>query len=84
MTFEEKAIDMMFKRGMSKVQAHEILKMVKEDSVNDPMKGRWHDNMEGYPDEFSFILWYTVKEHALEYIDEKIPQAWFRPMFEEK
>ena len=49
MTFEEKAIDMMFKRGMSKVQAHEVLKMVKEDVANDAMKGRWHDNMEGWP-----------------------------------
>lgn len=41
----------------------------------------WDRPSEEYPDAFYSVVFITVKRAALEWIDENIPQAWFRPMF---
>ena len=41
----------------------------------------WDRPAKECPDAFYNVVFITVKRAALEWIDENIPQAWFRPMF---
>lgn len=83
MTFEEKIKDMLVANMVPDNMAGEIVKAVKEDKANDAMKGRWQDDMDAYPPSMIAILWVSTRRTALEYIDEHIPLAWFRPLFVE-
>lgn len=81
MTIEERLIEMCVDCGMFDTQAKEVLDRVKADKVNEPMKQRWNDAPEDYPEILFNVIWINTKQHALEWIDENLPQAWFRPMF---
>jgi len=64
--------------GMFADQARDIVDRCKPIEY---MDGRWNHSFIDYPDLIRTLLWIAVKPIALEYIDEKCPQAWFRPMF---
>lgn len=81
MTIEEKLVDMLYNHGLFKHQAVEIIERVKADEVNKSMMGRWQDQMDGYPSQLLAGLWLSVEDHALQWIDENCPQAWYRPIF---
>lgn len=81
MTFKEKAIDLMFSNGMFEADAKTVFETIKAAPENEAMADRWNDDIDGYPPEMINVLWFTVKRHALAYIDATCPQAWFRPMF---
>jgi len=86
LTVQGKFERMLTDRGLSKNQAQEVLEQsipemneVVEDyniSFNSP-----HD---AYPDVIYTILFLYLKEKTLKWIIENKPQAWFRPMFENK
>lgn len=82
MTVEEKLVDMLYNQGLFRPQAVEIVEHVKADKANESMAERWQDVADGYPDQIFAVLWISVKDHALQWIDENCPNAWFRPMFE--
>ena len=44
-------------------------------------KVTWDSPAEDYPDAFYAVGFLTVKRAAVQWIDENIPQAWFRAMF---
>lgn len=79
MTFEDKLKAMLVERGLFDDQADEILALVKADEANKAMRGRWQDNIEEYPPQMIVVLWISVKDAALKWIDEHCPQASFRP-----
>lgn len=81
MTVEEKLKKMLIDHGMFEDQAVAVMELVKADKVNESMENRWNDEAAGYPPRLFVALWMSVSNHALEYIDEKCPKAWFRPMF---
>lgn len=81
MTIEEKLVEILVSNGMFDTQAKEVLRNVKADKVNKPMRQRWNDALEDYPEILVNALWINTKQHALKWIDENAPQAWFRPMF---
>lgn len=81
MTFEEKCLNLLQEYGMWPDQAMEVLEMVKADEANKAMIGRWSDSVEGYPASLIAVLWLSVKDVALQYIDANCPTAWFRTMF---
>jgi hypothetical protein len=83
MTFKDKAQQMLTECGMFDNQADAVIERVIAAPENEAMRGRWNDDTEGYPPVMFNVLWLTVKRHALEYIEETCPQAWFKPMFEE-
>jgi hypothetical protein len=81
MTFEAKLRCDLSKRGLFPDQVDEVVKRVKAAPENEVMAYRWNDDTDGYPPAMLGILWFTTKRHALAYIDETCPQAWFRPLF---
>jgi hypothetical protein len=83
MTFRDKAKQMLTERGMFDNQAEAVMDRVIAAPENKAMQGRWNDDTSGYPPPMVNVLWFTVKRHALEYIEETCPEAWFKPMFEE-
>lgn len=83
MTFKERVIELLYKRGMFQDQAEEVLELAMADPANEAMKDRWNDHIEGYPPQTLTVLWFSVKRVALDYIIKNCPQAWFRPMFED-
>jgi len=81
MTFEDKLKEMLVECGLFEDQALAIMVIVKTDETNEPMLGRWGDDVEGYPQVILVLAWVAAKRAALKYIDANCPQAWFRPMF---
>ena len=82
MTFEEKIKGLLVSNGMFDYMADEVMERIKADEAHQSMQGRWKDDVDGYPTQLFSVVWEIAKHHALEYIDENLPLAWFRPMFE--
>ena len=79
MTVKEKAISILTERGMFTEDAGAVLERAipefkeKGLSMSSPI--------EGYPNAVFDIMTIILKRHALTWIDEKYPQAWYREMF---
>ncbi len=82
MTVEEYFVDQLFQRGLFEDKAKQIVEAVKNDQVNESMQGRWDDHMDDYPEPLLVVLWLNVKDHALLWIEENVPNAWYKPLFE--
>jgi hypothetical protein len=67
-------------QGMSEKQAKDV--MVKAEAEMDTMKGNWNKEADGYPQIVIKLAWMNVKTIALEWTNENVPEAWFKPMFE--
>ena len=67
--FEKKLFNMLF----FEEQAKEIMDNVISDKANEAMNGRWDDSCDGYPQTMLPVLWMSVKDHALKWIEEKQP-----------
>ena len=80
-TFEEKLKAMMVDRGMFDNQADVVMDKVKT-IVGESMDRRWDESIENYPDTVLIQLWLIAKEESLNYLNENLPLAWFKPMFE--
>ena len=78
----EKFEAMLVENGMFPEQAKAVMQEVVTDEASAPMSGRWTDDVDGYPPELFAVIWFSVKEHALAWIDANLPKAWFRSMFE--
>lgn len=81
MTIRERVIELLVSNGMFAGQAEEVLVALQADPSNAAMDGRWNDDAEGYPPQLWPVLQMVARRAALTYIDEKVPLAWFRPMF---
>ena len=81
MTFKQSIIEYLTSNGMFDSQAVATFEVMEADPANKPMQGRWSESIEGYPPSMIAVLRLAAKRAALAYIDEHIPQAWFRPMF---
>jgi len=89
MNFYELGIKELTSRGMFDNQAKEVMDRVVEDSknkdsANNSMNSRWTDDIDGYPAPMKVVIYMGIEPIALEYIKEKIPEAWFRPMFDKE
>lgn len=80
MTFEQKLKEMLVSRGMLEQQAEEVIQIVKRKEYNKPMEDRWQDDISGYPTLLVNLMWITTKAAALDYIEEFLPQVWFKPL----
>lgn len=81
MTFAKYIEERLIENGIWPHDAPKIIQMIMDD--NEAMKGRWHEDISGYPLMIMITLWMTAKRVALKFIDENQPQAWYRPMFTE-
>ena len=80
MTFEEKVKEYLVGNGMFDNQAEAVLQRMK--AGDDVMLHRWSDDTSEYPDVMLNVILLSARRHALDWIDENIPQAWFRGCFE--
>lgn len=84
MTTKEKFAQMLMDRGMFESQANAVMDIfVPEfDAVNAGYRVTWERPASEYPDAFYAVGFFTLKRAALQWIDENLPQAWFRALFE--
>lgn len=79
MTFEMKMRRLLEDNGLFDKQINTVIDLAKE-SLSD-MKGRWGDEINEYPNTMTNIVWISVKQVAIKWIEKELPQAWFKPMF---
>ena len=84
MNFEEKIKEMLTGSGMFDSQADAVMSAFKEDERFDSFEGRWHEEVDAYPPVMVQVVWLGVKRVGLEWIEENIPDAWYKPLFMEK
>jgi hypothetical protein len=79
MTFQEFSIKYLTDRGMFDNQAVQVVEGVK--SYQPSMVSLWNQSIDGYPDAVKTGLVLSLRSSAVEWIDNNLPQAWFRSMF---
>lgn len=84
MTIEQELYRRIFECGVFDKDVAAIIERVKASPENEAMITRWNDDVDDYPSAMISIAWLSAKRHALEYIDENCPQAWFRGAFEDQ
>ena len=82
MNFEDTIKDRLISNGLMPDSAEEIMVAVKNNEANKSMTERWHESVSHYPNIVLTVVWVSAKKHALEWIDDNCPGAWFRPLFE--
>lgn len=82
MTIEEKIRQTLSERGLFPHMCDDIMERIKSDDAHKSTPVRWADNVNNYPPQLFDIVWEIARYHTLEYIDEKLPNVWFRPAFE--
>lgn len=87
MTTKEKLESMLVGYGMFESQAKQVIELAIPDIEKQSpgnYKITWDQPASGYP-EMIYSLWFlVVKKVALPWIDKNCPNAWFRPMFDDK
>lgn len=83
MTTRKKLEAMLIERGMSEGQATKVmdLSIPSLNKLGDNYKITFDRPSDEYPTLIYHIWFATVKPIALKWIDENVPQAWFREMF---
>ncbi len=84
MTTKERLKKMLTDKGMFDSQANAILReaIPKIESMTPNYRITWDRPASEYPDVVYNVMWRPLCEAALKWIDENMPEAWFRPMFE--
>ena len=84
MTFNEYILQMLFANGLGKSQAKAVLERAKNHKLLLHMKDRLDEECDSYPDSTKVLVWISVKQVTLEWINESLPHAWFKPLFEDR
>ena len=79
-TFRQWAHAYLVSRGMFDKQADAVLESLA--LAPDPMQGRWNDCIDDYPDVVLNAVSLSLDAHAVKWIEENLPNAWFKPMFQ--
>ena len=80
MTFEQVIENYLERNCMLPVQIKQVILLVKEAEENKSMLKRWGDDVSGYPEIMQGAILLSVRDHALAWIDENLPLAWFREL----
>ncbi len=83
-TFKQALIEDLTSSGFFPDQALEVFNLFVEQPAQSSMKGRWDEDVTGYPKMILSISLVAIRSVALDYIKEKMPNAWFRPMFDKE
>lgn len=83
MTTREKLEGMLVANGMSESQAKEVMDIAipQLNEIVEDYSITWDRDSFEYPSITYPILFQSIKPIALTYIEDKCPNAWFRPMF---
>lgn len=80
-TTKQRCLNFLIQRGMFDSQAEQVLERAKPDIEVGGYQMTWDRPASEYPDVLYAVIGLILKRHALEWIDEHAPLAWFRPMF---
>jgi len=83
-TFKQALIEDLTSSGFFPDQATEVFNLFVEQPAQVSMKGRWNEDVTGYPAMILNISLVAIRATALDYIKEKMPKAWFRPVFDKE
>lgn len=83
MTVRENLENILVRYGMFQQQAQKVMDVAipKINELSDDYQITWNDDCDVYQDEMYNFLFTMIKKEALEWIDEHIPNAWFRESF---
>jgi hypothetical protein len=88
MTTKEKLISMLVEKGMFEQQAQKVMEVAIpeiekkfNEGKENAYKFTWNRPAEEYPTPIYATLFISIKPIALKWIDDNIPNAWFREMF---
>jgi len=79
-TIKQKLHALCVAHGLFDSQAEAILQMTFDDGDNE-LKSRWNDLASDYPDIIFDVLWITVCQNAIKWIDKNCPNHWARSVF---
>jgi len=82
MSVTQTMIDRLEQNGRFSERVREIMEKDKASKELASMADHWEQPAQCYPKGMEAGIWLSVKKIALEWIDEKLPQAFYRPMFE--
>ena len=84
MNTRERIENMLIENGMFKQQAVKVMEKAipKLNSIVENYDITWNGSASEYPDVIYNILYNAVKPIALKWINDNIPMAWYKPMFE--
>lgn len=83
MTTKEKLQSMLVNNGMFESQAKEVMEIAIPE-LNDLVEDysiTFNGSASQYPNVIYDILFLAIKPIALKWIEEKMPMAWYKPMF---
>jgi division protein CdvB (Snf7/Vps24/ESCRT-III family) len=82
-TIKQKLSRMLMQNGMSGTQANEVIDLAipKMNDVVEDYNIDFNESSDTYPEVIYTVLFMTVKQTALKWIEENVPMAWFKPMF---
>jgi hypothetical protein len=83
MTIRELLVSELKSNGMFPDQAEAVMTRIIEQNDIPYLISRLDDDSSGYQPALLSGLWYTVKRHALAWINANCPEAWYKPMFED-
>jgi len=84
MTVEKKFIIKLTAYGMFESHALEVMAAAKKDiKLLVDYSVTWDDSSSAYPEVIYNVLWPVIKSTARRWLEENLPLAWYRPMFEE-
>jgi hypothetical protein len=83
MTTRRKLEDSLFKLGMFKEQAHDVVKiaMPEIDKQMNDYRVTWERPASEYPDVFHKILLFKAKPFAFKWYEDNLPNAWNKDLF---
>ena len=83
MTFETMCNDFCQSNGMSDTEANQVVEKLKNsDLITDSMRQSFNSPVEDYPPSVQALVMMALKPVATEWIEENIPRAWFKPLFQ--
>lgn len=59
-----------------------MIAMPKIDNIVDSYSFSWNRPADEYPESVYNVLWISLKDIALDWIEENLPMAWYKPMFQ--
>lgn len=84
MTVQQKLEKMLIDNGMFDTQAKEVMKLAIPDlnALVDDYQISFNSDASSYPNVIYNVLFKAIKPIALKWIEDNIPLAWYKPMFE--
>lgn len=82
MKIRQKLEEMLVANGLWDDEAQHIMDQAEKDESLEAMKGRWNDDIEGYPPQLLAVTWMSVKLQAKKWLEDNKPQHFALAMFD--